>query len=171
MKNFKSYLKEIQAIRKDSLNNYEYTYFNKTNNGMEYSVDVNRYFGTDRAGYEKFKQENPDSYVDHPTTSLRSVVDRISGKTVGFITEKTLSSTPMRDEAKRLFDLQLEEVIRYLEVKDLDSFMYYIDEKTTTFDFNDSVEIYRNKLSSLIDIIDEYENDEEFRKYLNKIKG
>jgi len=170
-KKFKDYSKELQLIYKDTLKNYEYKYYNKTSMGMELNEDANTYFGNNRAGYEYFKQENPDSTVDYANTSLRTVYDSVSKKITGYITEKTLSCTPQKDEARKIFNLQLQEVINYLDVKDEAAFMFYINAEMESSDFNTSVDYYKSKVSYLVDLIQEYNEDEEFRYFINKIKG
>jgi hypothetical protein len=171
MKEFNNYLQAAKSIHKDTLQNYEYVYYNKTPNGMEYNNDVNEYFGNTREGYEKFRQENPDSFVDYATTSLRPVRDNVTKNVIGYITEKTLSCTPMRDEAKKLYKLQLQEVIDYLEVKDINSFMFYVDTNSENGSFGNDTSLYISKISYLVDLIEEYEEDEEFKSFIDKIKG
>jgi len=59
-------------------------------------------FGNTREGYENYKKENPDSDVHYAgKVSLRKVQDRVSGRTIGYITETKLSDTPHIDEAEK----------------------------------------------------------------------
>ena len=179
----KSYLKDIQSIRKDNIYNYCYKYWTGDENGMRLDVHMNNKYGQDRKGYEQYKNDSvvlPDGTLSEPgqidvsysgVTSLRTVTDRKTNKVIGYITETKLSDNPARDEAKIIFGKQLQAVMNHLEVHDVQSFMYYINQNMPQMDFRNSVDTYLNKVRYLLELVKDYNDDEEFREFIDKIKG
>jgi len=177
----KVYLKDIQNIRKDNIYNYEYKYWTGTKNRMYLDETLNDMYGQDRKGYEQYKNDSivlPDGTLSEPgqidvsysgVTSLRTVTDRKTNKVIGYITETKLSDNPARDEAKIIFGKQLQAVMNHLEVHDVQSFMYYINQNMPQSDFRDTVDTYLSQVRYLLELVNDYKEDEEFREFIDKI--
>ena len=166
---------KIEAVKNldmSTIYNYKYTYWNVTEYGMDLDNESNIIYGNKREGYENFKSDNIEKIVSPAgKISLRTVTDRDNREIQGYITEEKLSNQPYIDNAREIYELALEEVKNLLGVQDVESFMYYIDQNISSYNFFDSSEThhFKNSIEGLINLIEEYEYDEKFRKYFDKI--
>jgi hypothetical protein len=162
------FLEQMNTLKKMSLTKeYEYEYYKKTSNGMAYDTDVNAYFGKSREGFEKFKNENNDSYVDIPSTYIRAVHDSETNNVNGFVLETQIHPNPNIEKAKQLYNIAYEYLCEKLAVTDRDALNVYIDinsncEYTT-------IDSYKHRMEFLYDILVDYKSDDEFRLLIDKI--
>jgi len=164
----KKYLEKIKTLRKESAyKQYEYEYFNKTPNGMVRNDNINNIFGKTRKGYDKFKSENPDSYIDISNTYIRSVYDKVSNKINGYILEKQVSNNDKILEVKKLFTEAFNHFCKLLDVKDRNALLIYI-EKSSALDFN-TITNELEKIHLMIEILNDYNFDPDFKMFLDKI--
>jgi len=171
MKELEKLLKSLREIYKKDAWNYKYQYFTKSGKDIIYSEKFNKMFGDDRNGYEKYRKDNPDSYVEvSGKVSLREVKDNISNKTVGYITEEKLPGEGSIQRAREIYEETFNIVREILKVKDNESFMFYVIQNEPRYDFRPSIEEYIQRTEWLVELVREYENNEEFRHFLNKIK-
>jgi len=138
-------------------------------------------YGKDREGYERYKNEPsilPDGTKTEPgqidlqhsgVISLRTKTDRKTGKVIGYITEEKLSLTPQRDEAEKYYQEALTETKKILKVEDDVAFEYYVKEHIYQLSIRDSVQNYTQSIENLVELISDFEEDEEFRHYFTKI--
>ena len=169
MKDFKDFKKEIKNIRMDNIYNYSYEYWRGTDNKLFKNELANLTFGDTRKGYESYKRENPDSYVDIANTYLRKVKDRVSGRTIGYITEKKLDNTPYITEAGQIYKDALDYIRETLGVQDESSFMFYVYNNIEIQDFSKSIDNYYHQIEKLEELLEDYNEDEEFRRFFDKI--
>ena len=166
----KNYLKEIEKISKEDAWNYEYDYFTIDGENLIKNSQVAEYFGKSREGFEKYREENPDSRISYSgEISLRAVFDRENDKVIGYITEKKIKNPKYLEKAKRLYEKQKEEVIKCLNIADIKNFNYYLDIYLVDFDFNTNINTYARKISKLLDLVENYENDDDFKDFFDKI--
>ena len=164
------YRNKIKSIRKKNIYNYNYEYWRGNDTFMEKDGMSNLAFGNTREGYENYKKENPDSDVHYAgKVSLRKVQDRVSGRTIGYITETKLSDTPHIDEAEKYMNEAIEYTKKELGVKDEKSFIYYLEREVRVQDFHRSIDNILHEIESLECILDDYKEDEDFRLFFNKI--
>jgi len=162
------YIEKMKKIMQKSYKKqYSYEYYNKTPNGMEYSNDVNTYFGKDREGYEKFKQVNDDSFVDIPNTYIRSVVDKVSKNVTGYILETQIYPNPEIDNAKKLYNDAYENFCEKLNVTDKHALDIYIDKSCISG--ITTIDDYSSRLNFLAELMNEYEFDDDFKIMFDKI--
>jgi hypothetical protein len=170
MLQIKDYKNQIKNIRKDNIYNYEYEYWKGDKTHLEKDLKATKLFGVSRKGYEKYKECNPDSIIDYGgVVSLREVTDSVSGETIGYITERKLSDKPHIDEAKKIFASSVDYVKEFLKVEDTEAFMYYLAQEILIQDFNTTVDNILHQIDNLETLLEEYQEDEEFRKFFDKI--
>jgi hypothetical protein len=170
MLTLQDYRNKIKSIRKKNIYNYNYEYWKGNDNKIHKDGMSNLAFGNTREGYEKYKQENPDSIVDYGgVVSLRKVTDSVSGKTIGYITETKLSDIPHITKAEKYMDEAIECIKKELGVKDEKSFMYYLEREVRVQDFHRSIDNILHEIESLECILEDYKEDEEFKDFFDKI--
>jgi len=164
-------IKEIRnKIRNlnDYKKNLKYTYLNLINKDrmhFEESEELREKYGIDRDGFERFKNEYD---VDIPSSSLRYVKDS-NGNIINLVIE-TSTKNDNNKEIEELVNEAKEYVYNKLDIKDSESFEFYIENHFITFkDFNDNY--YINYLNALEELLSSYEEDEDFRNFINKIKA
>jgi hypothetical protein len=166
----KEYKDKIKSIRKKYNYNYSYEYWQGTDNKMEKNGMSILAFGNTREGYEEYKRENPDSIIDYGgVVSLRKVRDETSGRTIGYITETKHSDRPHIDEAEKYMNKAIKYVKKELGVQDEKSFEYYLEKEVRVQDFHRSIDNIIHEIESLECILEDYNEDEEFRRFFDKI--
>ena len=174
-------LQEVRKVDKKTICNYTYRYWKGDENHMILDRGLNEDLGESREGYERYKQRCtllPDGTMADPgqvdvsysgITSLRTLTDRYTDTVIGYITEEKLSITPQRDEAENLYKEALVETKKILKVEDNTAFEYYVNENIHQISMRDSVQNYTQSIENLIEMINNYNLDEEFQHYLTKI--
>jgi hypothetical protein len=166
------YQKKAAKIEHDNIYNYKYTYWVPTPHGMRLDDERNHKYGDTRDGYETWKKEEPNGwYTDHGgVVSLRRVYDRNDeNRTVAWITEEKLSDYGWRDEIAGLADECFEKLCVSLEVKDVENFKYFVF-NDLGFEKDFRLEL-RTKLDKMVHVYNEYHEDDEYRAFVDKIKG
>lgn len=164
----KDILDELETLKSNSIYNYEYKYIKE----IIWDDERNSKYGNDRNGYEKYKQEDTNTYITFSgKTSLRIVEDRTTGEIVGYIAE-----SECKDKSeKRIYelrDLAKKEFYNALGVTNISEFEFWYNEYYGTCDFrNSSYTIVFNQIKQLINIVKRYNEDEDFKKFIDKIKG
>jgi len=182
VRNFLDIKTEMKNLRKETIYNYKYLYYDGDETSMTLNTEMCEKYGNDRPGYERFKNE--PSVVNGSTTqpgevdiayggyvSVRALTHRGTKKVFGYITEEKLSYSPHRDKARELYDEALKSIKNVLGVRDEKSFQFYLDDKIS-FDYmssRDGVDDYDNAFDRLQEIVLEYNDDEEFKAFLDKI--
>jgi hypothetical protein len=164
--------KEANRIEHENIYNYKYTYWVATPNGMRLDDERNHKYGETRDGYEEWKRQEPQSwYADHGgVVSLRRVYDRDNeNKTVGYITEEKLSDQGWKNEIVELVEQCFERLCETLNVKDRENFKYFVF-NDLGFERDYKLEL-RTKLDKMVHVYNEYQDDEEYRAFVDKIKG
>jgi hypothetical protein len=169
MKDFKDFKDKITNVRKEAIYNYSYEYWRGTDNKLFKNELANLTFGDTREGYEAYKRENPDSYIDIADTYLRKVKDKVSGRTIGYITEKKLDNIPHITNAGQIYKDALNYVRETLDVQDESSFMFYIYHNVEINDMRKGIDTYYHQIENLEKLLEDYNEDEEFRKFFDKI--
>lgn len=165
----KDYLKEIREISKKNALDYRYKYYELEGESLVPSKKC-EVFGEDRKGFEKFKQTNNDSYVDvSGKISLRRVVDIVSNKTIGYVSEEKIPGEGSVSKARDIYEQAYNDVCESLGVQDNQSFAFYVSQNSPTFDFRESIEEYIQKVRWLNELVNDYKDDVEFRHFLDKI--
>lgn len=172
MNKLKDIIKDIGEIRTKAIYNYEYKYYKAANNGnIELDNTRNNLYGTERAGYERFKQDTLDfgktSVGYAGVTSLRPYFTDDVLK--GYITEtKKQENTPV-NALMSIKSRVREFIIEGMKISDLESFEYYVfnNEPTTSFKFTyDSV---ITQINWWVSMYENYLDDEDFKKFMDKI--
>ncbi len=165
------YQKKAEEIRQDNLYNYEYTYWMKTPKGMLIDEPTIHEYGSSRAGFEQWK-------MDHPTLmasvggkiSIRPIVERsCQSRIVGYVTEEQLSDSGWQDEILQLSKDCFDKLCEELDVKDRETFRFFIFHEMCGYE-NYADEL-RAKISAMTDVYESYQNDEEYKQLIDKIKG
>lgn len=161
-------ISKYNTLDKSTVYNYEYEYWQKSGEFIiNKDVDRCEKYGTSRKGYENFKNEVNCSIGYGGVTSLREIIE--DKEVTGYVIEKKLSNTPYIDEARKIYEDQLQEMINFLKVKDEKSFLYYIEDHFFDPIISGNVIDYKQGAISLNEVLEEYEENEDFRKYFNKI--
>lgn len=165
------YLKKADKIKHDNIYNYEYTYCLKTPNGMLLDNPTNHQYGKSREGFEQWKENNPDLHASHNgTIALRPIRHRTdTERVVGYILEEKLSDTAWHNEVLELVDECFEKLCDELQVVDKSIFRYFVFNDTMGYE-NYSQELLE-KLRMMVHVFEEYQDDEEYRNLVDKIKG
>ena len=169
MKILKDYVNDIKDINKKDAFDYRYKYYELHGDTLKLSKKC-EVFGNDREGFEKFKSENNDSYVGPSgKISLREIKDSVSQRTIGYVTEEKVPGAGNISEAEKIYEELFNKVKSVLNVEDNEAFMFYILQGSPSFDFRPTIDEYIHKARWLVDLYNNYKNDEEFRHFLDKI--
>ena len=161
----KKYLDQIAKTRKETIYNYKYTYFDPIEKDERYS----KIYGESRKGYEDYCRDNNVQVSYSGIVSYREVIDRRTKDVIKVILEEKLSTTPQTDAAEEIYNEALQEAKKILKVEDEESFMYYVESNVYFFDYRREVDGYINAINKLENIIEEYNEDEDFKKFFDKI--
>lgn len=170
MKTIDEIINEL-AILKSDTTTYRYKYYLSDGKGNILLDESMSDEPNTRERFVKFKNDNPDFYVDYSGKfSLREVYRRGTEEIVGYVSEEKIHNTNNLDIAKALHMETYKLVLKELDVKDLESFNYYILENDKSYDFdNSNISKVISKIRYLDSVLSDYSSDEDFRKYLNKI--
>ena len=159
--------KDISEIKGKSLYNYSYQYWTGDETSMELDESTCNHMGKDRVGYEEFKQAFSGQIGYSDVTSLRTLEK--DKEIVGYITETKKSMSPHVDAARKIYDEVIEETKRILEVKDEEAFLYYVQENIYRWDFHREIDGYERGVDSLIELVEDYFENEDFKKFFDKV--
>jgi len=159
--------KDISEIKGKSLYNYTYQYYTGDELSMDVDINTCTHLGNERSGYEEFKQTFSGQIGYSGITSLRTLTQ--DNDVVGYITETKISTTPYVDAAQKLYNEALEETKRVLDVKDVVSFDYYIQENVYQWDYHREVDGYERGVNRLIELVEDYFENDTFAKFFNKV--
>jgi len=170
---------KIKKIKKELIYNYDYSYYDTNVAGSKDGAIVpneslNEKFGPSRRGYEMFKTEFSELRVGYSgVTSIREISLRDSNEVVGYIMESKKPERPYIQEAKNLYDDMYAEFVELMDVKDENALEYYIEDNGPGYDLyeKDSVALDQRKAEFLMELIDLYKYDEDFKHYFDKIIG
>jgi len=157
----KKYIEMFEPHKLEAIYNKEYRYIKE----IIWDDELNSTLGSTRKGYEKF-DKGLVSYSGE--VSLRTVTKE--GNIVGYITETNLTSNVKSSMFREFYQMAKEETYRILDVKDKESFDYWLEDSGKGISF-EGFNHYINGIKSLENVIEEYIEDEDFRRFLDKIKG
>ena len=159
----KKYLEECKIHRKESIYNKEYRYIKE----IIWDDELQAKFGKTREGYDKYK--NDYSIKGHVAyggfNDLREITD--DNKIIGYLLETKKSNNESYTELIKILNNAKQATINLLNIKDLVAFDYYLD--TRGFNYYNSTNELIGKIEKLEEIIDDYNNEEDFKLYLDKI--
>lgn len=165
-----AYKKRADEIRFNNRQNFQYEYWIKTPNGFRSDDTLNHRYGDGRAGYEQWKIDNSDLVASAEQINLRPIRERKDyDNIVGYITETKLSDSGWHSEIVQLSDDCFEELCKELEVVDVETFKYFVFTDTRGYENIDDE--LNAKLYAMVSVFDDYHNDQEFKKLVDKIKG
>lgn len=164
---FEKYLERLSELSPKGLKAYTYRYVKE----IIYDNQAETEYGTTREGYEKFKQANKDLDVSYSgATSLRHI-DDCEG-TVGYILETKESEDDRYNEIDKILLDAWEEFYIVLEVEDKESVKHYLDIRINA-DVPMAIPYHKRmerEVKFLRDFVDEYREDEEIKRFFDKIK-
>jgi len=170
-KDYKNFIQEAEDASKKSIWDYKYEYFGTNVTGdliKDHSACI--LYGEDRKGYEKYKKEHPKLYITYSgEISLRNIKNSKTNETVGYITEEKVNNPEHLETAKNAYEKQFKEVIRFLGIKDVKNFQYYLNSICTDWEFTTSIQQYIRGIDCLNNIVNDYLEDEDYKSYLDKI--
>jgi hypothetical protein len=158
------FLENIKPHRIEAIYNKEYRYIAQ----IIWDDELNEKYGSKREGYERFKSEQP-GYVTHSGEIDLRVWRDHNGEELGYMTETKLNSNESYKIINEQFHGALKKTKEILDVKDHEAFDYWLNnEVNSTFRGpNECI----SAIKRLQSIIERYNEDMEFRAYLDKIKG
>jgi len=165
-------LKELKEIKKETTYNYQYSYLKEDHLG-NFKLDSNlcNQYGEKRDGYEKFRRDNSDrvNSVEYSgIISLRKVFSDNEDMKNVYIMEEKLSYETYSERLSALERKTKKYVIDTLNIIDLDAFQYFISDNLQIDFRNNETDTMRN-VEFYMGIIEEYNSDEEFKHYFDKI--
>lgn len=165
-----SYKRRADEIRFNNRQNFQYEYFIRTPNGFRSDDTLNHKYGDGRAGYEQWKTENSHLVASHEQINLRPIRERNDyDHIVGYLTETRLSDNSWQTEIVQLADECFVKLCEELEVIDVDTFKFFVFNDIGMFD--DVDQELNAKLHALVDVYDNYNDDPNYKKLVDKIKG
>ena len=162
---------KASKINKELIYNYDYAYYDLIEDSIVPNEKLNEKYGNSRKGYELFGKDNNEYGVGYSgQVSLRELYLRGTNEVVGYITETKKPSRPFIQEAESLYEEAFNKLVELLDVKDEENLNYYINDNNS-FDFlsKDRANEFTSKIYFLIETLEQYNNDEEFRKFFDKI--
>ena len=171
---------KTKAINKELIYNYDYSYYDVNVAGSKEgslvpNENLNEKFGPSRKGYELFKDEYSELGVGYSgTVSVREIYLRDTLDVVGYIMEGKKPTRPYITQADDLYEQALFEFYNALGIEDhenLEALDYYLREHNG-YDFmsKDRVNNQLNRINGLIEILVNYEDDEEYKVFIDALK-
>ena len=167
------YLENCKKYRVEAIYNTEYRYIKE----IIWDTEAQEKFGSDRAGYEKFKADKdyPGNLSYSGEIDLRIRYDKENGSPLGYITESKRTSNDNYKHMLKQLEGAKAKMFEILGVKDTEIFNYWLEEYVgDLFGFSRkgaNETIYA--IEKLEEIITKYNDPEEkeFKQFLDKIKG
>jgi|SaaInl8_200m_RNA_FD_contig_81_619839_length_10764_multi_4_in_0_out_0_8 hypothetical protein len=161
------FLENCKPHRVEAIYNTDYRYIKE----IIYDTEAEERYGRSRAGYEQYGLENPGSMSFSGEIDLRIRTD-IDGNVLGCMTETKRTNNDNFTHMVKQYDDAKAELIKLLDVKDIENFNYWLEEAAP---FRVSTRMGANETISAIEdlelIYETYNEDEDFKKFLDKIKG
>lgn len=155
--------------------NRKYTYWIKTPHGMRNDTVTNEKYGSRRDDYEKWRDDHPlyqVSYSDQ--VSLRYIVDTTRKIVVGYVTEEKISGEAWKKDIETIVEKCFETLCEELNVNDIETFKYFVFNNeflSTSYEMKDYDYDLERKLEMMVLTYEYYNDDEEYRNLIDKIKG
>jgi uncharacterized protein YjcR len=168
----KEIMTEFKNLKKDTTYNYEYRYLREDIYGS-FLIDSNlcNTYGEERKGYDNLRKDlvnKIDSVEYSGIISLRKIYSKIPEYEDIFIMERKIPEETYRDRLIALEKKAKLFIIEELEVVDINSFEYFLSDKLH-FSFKTEADVTFRNISVYLDILEEYQEDEEFRNFFDKI--
>lgn len=161
---FQPYVDECHKHRIGAIYDVEYKYIKE----IIWDDCAQEKYGKSREGYEQYKSENPGQYSYAGMVSLREV-NHSSGETTYFIEEKRAVNSDLSDIVKQ-YELAKAKLYEILEVKDVQSFEIFLTEYKDLY-FTKDVNTIISNIKGFENFLSEYNNDPDFKRVIDKIKG
>ena len=159
---FAEYLNNCKPYRIEAIYNAEFRYIKE----IIWDTEAEEKFGKTREGYKKFK--NDEEYqcnVSINDVYLRTRHDRY-GNILGYITETKRTSNDDYNIVYKQYEDAKEKLMELLNVKDKETFLYWLDSETSV---GTCVNGIISSIQNLESIYKEYNEDEEFKRFFDKI--
>jgi hypothetical protein len=163
------FLEETKQYRIPSIHNEEYSYIKEI---IWDSAKQSKY-GKERSGYEEFKQDSLKNGLNIGFSgihSLREVKDK-HDNIIEYVLESKKTENNNLNELIRIYNDAREELYTILDVKDKETFDYYVDYNIIEGYFRLEANTIIDRLKDLEKMINEYNSDEFYKRYIDKIKG
>lgn len=159
------YLENCKKHRIESIYNIEYRYIKE----IIWDDEANNKFGNDRTGYEKFKNDfnYPGDLTYSGLVDLRVRIDK-EGNALGYITETKLTYNESYNIMYSQYSQAKEKLYEILEIKNRETFDYWFNNYSYVNLKSGNDIIY--SIKSLEEIIVKYNEEEEFKKFIDAIK-
>lgn len=161
---FKPFLDECHKHRIGAIYDVNYRYIKE----IIWDDETQDKYGVTREGYEKYKDEHTGQYSYSGMASLREV-KHDSGETTYFIEEKR----PVNSELSYIinqYELAKAKLFEVLEVKDIKTFEIFLTEYKDLY-FTKDVNTIISNIKGFENFLSEYNNDADFKRVIDKIKG
>jgi hypothetical protein len=166
---FSEYLNNCKPHRVESIYNKQYRYIKE----IIWDDERNEKYGNTRAGYDRFNQEDSlnglMSYSGE--IDLRVLNDRETKEPLLYMTETKCSSNESYMIIFEQYQHALNKLQELLEVTDTESLNYWLNECRPSFtNYSRGANETISAIQSLEEIYNDYNEDEEFRSFIDKIK-
>jgi hypothetical protein len=153
----KEHIENCEADRIEAIYNKQYRYIKE----IIWDTEAEEKYGTDRAGYEKFKQDTK-GYSTYSGEIFLREVDGV------YFTEEKLSYNKKLSAMYKEKDKALEKTKEILGVKDNEAFEYWIN-NNIPHSFTTGANEVISYINSLEELISKYNEDEEFKHFFDKV--
>jgi len=164
-----SFLTECQDHRIPSIYNTKYRYVKE----IIYDTAAEEKYGTSRAGYDEWKNtkkyDQSTSLGYSGVTSVRTLSDYKTGEALEYILETKETTNDSLTKMLNILEKAEEEFYKILKVTSFDTFNFWFSDQ---YDMMGRLEANGiiSRIEKLESIIRDYNEDEEFRDFINKIK-
>jgi len=159
----KEFLEECDEHRLEAIYNYDYRYIKE----IIYDEDLEKKYGNTRKGYEEFKKNEPGT-MSYNDTYLRTRRDK-EGNILGYMSEKALKTNDKLNMIAEIYERAELKFREILGVTCPESFNYWFD-SLGWYDEKLDVNNLINRIKRLEGILTSYDEDENFRSFIDKIK-
>ena len=170
IKELNLYIDSINNLNTKTAFNYTYEYYEIIpEGGMQEDALLTHKLGNSREGYEKYKSTllDNDNFVDVGVTTIRAVKDRNTKEIQSYIFETTKSNNEVHEKVNDIYRYALDDAMIILGVVDREMFVFYLS-KLSVGGWTSS-ETAKADIELLIETVEDYFEDAEFKAYLDKI--
>lgn len=159
----KQFIEQIENHRKYAIYNYTYKYIKD----IIWDDEKNSKYGNDRKGYETFTEENDISVSFAGIDSLRTVYDMNNNIQSYIIETKEEINHPLL-EIIDIFNKAIDEFCKIVGSVDSETLRWWLDKELDTSPRD--VNSYMYAVKQLDRMVDDYDNYDDFRQFIDKIK-
>lgn len=168
MENLHQFIDMMEKYRENSINTYEYTYITSCIQNKEH----NDKYGNSRDGFEQYRNTEVGHVTHSGEISLRIRKDG-NGNDIEYILEKKVDTGQTTKILQPIFEKAKDSFYKSLNVNDIKTMDFWLEknEANSLASLRSGTVYYIARIKNMINILERYKTDIDFRCFIDKIKN